>query len=135
MRSIVSPSSGTIRIDVVADRVLALGNGKGLAFNNGARAMVTNSTVSQNTNSGVESTASVGTTTVNVNRSVVSSNGGAAMLTTGTAMLRFSDTDVAFNAVGFSGATLTFGSSRITGNLVVGTVPTHMGGTFDMGQI
>jgi hypothetical protein len=131
----VSPSSGSTRIDVAVERVLAEGNGKGMAFNNGARAMVNNSTISNNTGSGVESTSSTGSTTVNVNRSVVSSNGGAAMLTTGSSMLRFSDTDIAFNATAFSGATLTFGSSRITGNLVIGTVPTHMGGTFDMGQI
>jgi hypothetical protein len=131
----VSPSSGSQRIDVAVDRVISSGNGKGMVFNNGPRAMVNNSTISNNTGSGIESTSSVGSTTVNVNRSAVSSNGGAAMLTNGSNMLRFSDTDIAFNATGFSGTTLTFGSSRITGNAVIGTVPTHMGGSFDMGQI
>ena len=52
---------------------------------------------------------------MNVNRSAVTSDGGAAMLTNGSNMLRFSDTDFAINATGSSGATLTFGSSRITG--------------------
>jgi hypothetical protein len=130
----VSPSSGSARIDVALDRVTSVGNGTGMTFNNGPRVMINNSTSSNNLSSGIESTSTVGATTVNVNRSMISSN-GVALLTTGTSMLRFSDTDIAFNATGFSGATLTFGTSRITGNLVVGTVPTHMGGSFDGGQI
>ncbi len=130
----VSPSSGSARIDVALDRVTSAGNGTGMTFNNGPRVMINNSTSSNNLSSGIESTSSVGATTVNVNRSMISSN-GVALLTAGTSMLRFSDTDIAFNATGFSGATLTFGTSRITGNLVVGTVPTHMGGSFDGGQI
>jgi len=130
----VSPSSGSARIDVALDRVASVGNGTGMTFNNGPRVMINNSTSSNNLSSGIESTSTVGATTVNVNRSMISSN-GVALLTTGTSMLRFSDTDIAFNATGFSGATLTFGTSRITGNLVVGTVPTHMGGSFDGGQI
>jgi len=131
----VSPSSGSARIDVALDRVTAVGNGTGMTFNNGPRVVVNNSTSSNNSSSGIESTSTVGATAVNINRSMVSSNGGAAMLTTGSSLLRFSDTDIAFNATAFSGATLTFGTSRITGNLVVGTVPTHMGGSFDGGQI
>jgi len=132
---VVSPASGSTRIDVALDHVVAEGNGAGMSFNNGPRVMINNSTSSNNTGSGVESTSTLGATTVNVNRSMVSSNGGAALLTTGSSMLRFSDTDIAFNATGFSGATLTFGSSRITGNLAIGTTPTHMGGSFDGGQI
>ena len=132
---VVSPAVGSTRIDVAIDHVTAAGNGSGMVFNNGPRVMVNNSSCSNNDNSGVESTSSTGSTTVNINRSMVSNNGGAAMLTTGTSMLRFSDTDIAFNATGFSGATQTFGTSRITGNLVIGTVPTHMGGSFDGGQI
>lgn len=131
----VSPTSGFTRISVAIDRMTSVGNGKGMAFNNGPRAMINNSTSSNNTGSGIESTAAAGTTIVNVNRSMVSSNGGAALLTSGNGGLRFSDTDIAFNATGFSGETFTAGTSRITGNTVVGTVPTHMGGSFDMGQI
>ncbi len=132
---VVSPASGSTRIDVALDHVIAEGNGSGMVFNNGPRAMINNSASSNNVSSGVEATATVGATTVNVNRSMVSSNGGVALLTTGSSLLRFSDTDIAFNATGFSGATLTFGTSRITGNLVIGTTPTHMGGSFDGGQI
>ncbi len=132
---VVSPATGSTRIDVALDHVIAEGNGSGMVFNNGPRVMINNSASSNNTNSGVESTSTAGSSTVNVNRSMVSNNGGTALVTTGTSMLRFSDTDIAYNATGFSGATLTFGTSRITGNLVIGTTPTHMGGSFDGGQI
>jgi hypothetical protein len=134
---VISPGNGTVsaRIDAVLERVTAEGNGSGMVFNNGPRVMINNSTSSNNTNNGIESTSTVGSTTVNVNRSAVSNNAGAAFSTSGSGMLRFSDTDIAFNGTGFSGATLTFGTSRITGNLVIGTVPTHMGGSFDGGQI
>jgi len=132
---LVSPSSGSTRIDVVMDRVTSAGNNEGMIFNNGPRVQINNSNSSNNTDEGIASTSTVGSTTVNINRSMVSNNGGAAMATNGTSMLRFSDTDIAFNGTAFSGATLSFGSSRITGNLVVGTVPTHMGGSFDLGQI
>jgi hypothetical protein len=132
----VAPGNGatSARIDVAMDRVTSEGNLYGMVFNNGARVMVNNSTASNNASAGVSSTSTIGSTTVNINRSMVSSN-GVGLLTSGTSMLRFSDTDIAFNATGFSGATLTLGTSRITGNLVVGTVPTHMGGSFDGGQI
>ena len=132
---LVSPASGSTRIDVDLDHVTSAGNNEGMVFNNGARVQINNSTSSNNTDQGVASTSSVGSTTVNINRSMVSNNGGAAMATNGTSMLRFSDTDIAYNGTAFSGATLTFGSSRITGNLAIGTVPTHMGGSFDQGQI
>ena len=132
---LVSPSSGSTRIDVVMDRVTSAGNNEGMIFNNGPRVQINNSNSSNNTDQGVASTSTMGSTTVNINRSMVSNNGGAAMVTNGTSMLRFSDTDIAFNGTGFSGATLTFGTNRITGNLVIGTVPTHMGGSFDQGQI
>jgi len=132
---LVSPSSGSTRIDVVMDRVTSAGNNEGMIFNNGPRVQINNSNSSNNTDEGIAATSTVGSTTVNINRSMVSNNGGAGMATNGTSMLRFSDTDIAFNGTAFSGATLTFGSSRITGNLVIGTVPTHMGGSFDQGQI
>ena len=132
---LVSPASGSTRIDVDMDHVTSVGNDEGMVFNNGPRVQINNSTASNNTDQGVASTSTIGSTTVNINRSMVSNNGGAAMATNGTSMLRFSDTDIAMNGTAFSGATLTFGSSRITGNLVIGTIPTHMGGTFDMGQI
>ena len=132
---LVSPASGSTRIDVDMDHVTSVGNNEGMVFNNGPRVQINNSISSNNTDEGVASTSSTGSTTVNVNRSMVSNNGGAAMATNGTSMLRFSDTDIAFNGTAFSGATLTFGSSRITGNLAIGTVPTHMGGSFDQGQI
>jgi len=134
---VVSPGNGTVaaRIDAVLERVTAEGNGSGMVFNNGPRVIVNNSTSANNSNNGIESTSTVGSTTVNVNRSVVSNNAGAAFSTSGSGMLRVSDTDIAFNGTGFNGPTLTFGTSRITGNLVIGTVPTHMGGSFDGGQI
>ena len=121
----VAPGNGAVsaRIDVAMDRVTSEGNLYGMVFNNGARVMINDSTSSNNASAGVASTSTIGSTTVNINRSMVSNNGGAAMLTSGTSLLRFSDTDIAFNATGFSGATLTFGTSRITGNLVIGTVP------------
>jgi hypothetical protein len=131
----VSPSSGSIRINVAIERITAEGNGKGMVFNNGPRAMINNSTCSNNLGSGIESTSTAGTTSVNINRSMVSTNAGVALLTTGNNVLRFSDTDVAFNGTGFSGETGTSGTNRITGNAVIGTVPTHMGGSFDLGQI
>src|SRR4029077_2850241 len=52
--------SATARIDVAMDRVTAVGNGSGMVFNNGPRVMINNSTSSNNSNSGIESTSAVG---------------------------------------------------------------------------
>ena len=46
---LVSPSSGSTRIDVVMDRVTSAGNNEGMIFNNGPRVLINNSTSSNNT--------------------------------------------------------------------------------------
>jgi hypothetical protein len=113
---VVSPSSGSTRIDVSADQLYAEGNGVGMAFNNGAKAMVNRSLSSNNTGSGIEATATLGTTEVTVDGSISSSN-ATGLLQAGGGVMRISNSDINFNTSnGTSGVINSFRNSRFAGN-------------------
>ena len=113
---VMSPSAGSTRIDASLDRVIAEGNSVGLAFNNGVKAMVHLCVSSNNGSSGIESTASAGTTEVTVDRSV-SSNNATGVLQSGGGLMRIANTDVLFNtSAGTSGTIASFTNNRFTGN-------------------
>jgi hypothetical protein len=130
----VSPSSGQTRIDVDIDRVYAVGNNVGMAFNNGVKAQIKRSVAANNSNTGVESTAAQGVSEVHVDDSAVSNNGTGLFTNVGGA-LRVSNSDISLNATRASGAWTTFGNNRGLGNTANGTAPTAAGGaTSDLGQ-
>jgi hypothetical protein len=132
---VVSPSSGSTRIDVDIERLYAVGNSVGAAFNNGVKAQIKRSMISNNVNTGVESTASVGVTEVSVDDSAVSNNGTGLFTNVGGA-LRLSNSDISYNALRASGAWITYGNNRAAGNTNLGTFPTAAGGmSSDAGQL
>jgi hypothetical protein len=132
---VVSPSSGQTRIDVDIDRLYAVGNNVGAAFNNGVKAQIKRSIIAHNANTGVESTASVGVTEVNIDDSAVSNNGTGLFTNIGGA-LRVSNSDISLNARRSLGAWITFGNNRASGNTNPGSAPTAAGGpTSDAGQL
>jgi hypothetical protein len=131
----VSPSSGSTRIDVDIDRLYAVGNNTGAAFNNGVKAQIKRSIFSQNGNTGVESTASAGVSEVHVDDSAISSNGTGLFTNVGGA-LRVSNSDISFNNNRALGAWTTYGNNRASGNTNLGSFPTPAGGpTSDAGQL
>jgi hypothetical protein len=133
---VVLPSSGSTRIDVALDNVTVEGNGNGMAFANGAKAMVGRSLIANNTGNAIESdNISGGTgTQVAVDHSTVSNN-GRALFSVGGGGLNVSNSNIAHNAQIASGAWITFGNNRVQMNLALGTSPTAAGATtHDLGQ-
>jgi Right handed beta helix region len=131
----VSPSSGQTRIDVAVSNVVAEGNNVGMAFNNGPKVQIKRSMMSNNGNTGVESTASTGVTEVHVDDSAISSNGTGLFTNVGGA-LRVSNSDISFNNNRALGAWITYGNNRAAGNTNLGSFPTLAGGmTGDVGQL
>jgi hypothetical protein len=131
---LVLPTSGSTRIDAVVSNSQITGNGQGVSFTNGARAMVNKSVISGNATLGIDAETSAGTVEVNVNDSV-SSNNGTGIFTAGAASVRISNTDIAFNATGITGAgVFSFGNNRISGNTAPGSVPALGPASTDHGQ-
>jgi hypothetical protein len=127
------PASGTTRIDSVFDNVQSVGNGlAGIAIANGGKAMINRSVFSGNVNQGIDAEGTG--TEVHVDASVSTSN-GTGLVTVGTAALRVSNSNIAFNTTGASGAWISFGNNRFIGNTAVGTLPTAAGAqSHDLGQ-
>jgi hypothetical protein len=122
---VVLPASGATTINAVLENVRVENCNFGTAFNNGARVMVNRSVFSGNTNAGIEAEGPAGAVEVNVNDSVMTSNGIGVQNLTGTVIIRLSNNDIAFNTTAVSGVTQSFGNNRISGT--VGTVPTFVG--------
>ena len=118
---VVAPASGSTRIDVTIDNVRVQNSNQGFAIAGGIRAMVNRSVFSGNTLSGVTTDPA---SEMNVNNSVISGN-GTGVISTGTT--RLSNTDIAFNGTGITGASQSFGNNRISGNTAAGTAPTLIG--------
>ena len=125
---LVQPLSGSTRIDAVLDNVRVLNNDFGFAISNGVRAQVNQSLFSQNTNGGLYADSLVGNSELNVNGSVSSSNGTGVQNGGGSTIIRLSDMNIFANGTALFGATFTFGTNRISGNTMAGTLPTVMGG-------
>jgi hypothetical protein len=129
---IVLPSSGSTRIDVAVDNVVAEGNTYGLVFANGPKAMVSRSLMANNVSVGIDAEGTGAE--VAVDNSTISNN-GTGLYTSGGALLDVSNSNIAFNAVGANGAWLSFGNNRAHRNTAAGSLPMAMGAiTHDVGQ-
>jgi hypothetical protein len=129
---IVLPASGQTRIDVAVDNVVSEGNGWGMVFTNGARAMVARSLIANNPFAGIDVE---GDAQVALDNSTVSNNGTGLFTFGSTAVLDVSNSNIAFNAQAASGQWFSFGNNRSHRNTAVGTLPTAMGAiTHDVGQ-
>jgi hypothetical protein len=121
---LIAPLAGGAgaRIDAVLRNVRVENSNFGVAAGNAVRLMISRSVFTGNTVAGV---GGIGSTAleVNVDQTVVSSN-GTGLSSSGSVTLRFSNSDIAFNATAITGATLTFGNNRIVGNGTAGTAPT-----------
>jgi hypothetical protein len=114
---------------VTVDNVHSVRNAYGLAVGAGNSVMANGSVFSLNSTAGVEAD---GGGQLNVDNSVISSN-TTGVIPGGT--IRLSNSDIAFNTTAISGATISFGSNRISGNGSAGTAPTAAGGaSTELGQ-
>jgi hypothetical protein len=107
---------------VVLDNVQSLRNTYGLALGKNNSAAVARSVFSNNSTAGIE--ADPGAQLV-LNSSVVSHN--ATGITSNGGPVAFADSDIVFNGTAISGATTSFGNSRIFGNGAPGLAPTAAG--------
>jgi hypothetical protein len=105
----------------VLDNVHSVSNLFGVAAATGNNVMINRSLFSGNSNSGVEADPGA---QVNVDNSVISQN---AIGVSAGGMIRLSNSDISFNSTGISGATISFGNNRISGNGSAGTAPTPAG--------
>jgi hypothetical protein len=129
---LVLPSSGSTRIDVDLEGVMAVGNGTGISAANGVRMQVKRSVAANNTITGLD--AEGAGTELNADDTGVSNN-GTGLLTVGGGVLRMSNSDISHNATRASGTWVSFGNNRGLGNTNLGTAPTAAGGaTSDLGQ-
>jgi len=96
----------------------------------GVKLMVNRSAISGHAATGIVVGAGA---EVNVDNSVVSGN-ATGISNSGT--IRLANTDISFNATGITGASLSFGNNRISGNTAPGTAPTLIApaGTNPAGQ-
>jgi parallel beta helix pectate lyase-like protein len=130
---VVNPSSGTTRIDVDIDGLMAVGNSTGLTAADGVRMQVKRSMIAQNSTNGVD--AEGATTEMNIDDSAISNNGTNGLFTAASGVLRVSNSDISHNATRATGAWVSFGNNRGLGNTALGTLPTAAGGpTTDLGQ-
>jgi hypothetical protein len=104
---VVLPASGWARINVAIDNVTAEGNGNGMAFANGARAMVSPALIANNVSNAIEcDNISGGTgTEVALDNSTVSNN-GAGLFTFGGAVLDVSNSNIREASLSRPGAKL-----------------------------
>jgi hypothetical protein len=104
------------------DNVQSNKNAFGLALGKTNTATVARSVFSNNTTAGIETDPGgqlmLDSSLVSYNNTGISSNGGA---------VAFTNSDIAFNNVAISGATTSFGNSRIFGNGVAGMAPSPAG--------
>jgi Right handed beta helix region len=127
----VFPASGSTAINVVLDNVRVQNNSSGVVMVNGVRGMINRSVVSGNTTGGIDVETTAGTTQVDVDGTVTSSNGTGILVVGGGTTVRISNSDIAFNASGITsvsgGVIQSFTNNRISGNVAAGTAPTPIG--------
>ena len=117
------PASGSIKIDVSLDHVHVYNALGGVAINNGAKAMISNSVFSGNS-IGIDSEgagAEVSADNVSV------SGNTTGFFTTGGGIIRLSNSNVSFNDTGISGTVNSFTNNRFVSNGAGGTL-TAIGG-------
>jgi hypothetical protein len=122
----IVPSSGSVRLNVTVDNCHFNNNNFGVAIGNGVRAQINNSTAMGNTNAGFLAEGPLAVGELNLSNSVSTSNGTGVQASAG-GTVRLYNNDIAFNGAGISGATVSFGLNRISGNTAAGTAPTAAG--------
>jgi hypothetical protein len=115
---VAAPSS------VSLDNVRIQNTGTGVAVFNGARVMINRSVFSGHAQAGVFANSN---SQLNLSNSVTSNNGVGVQNNDGTATIRLSNNDIAFNGTAFIGATQSFSNNRRQGNGTLGTAPTPIG--------
>lgn len=113
--------AGPSRNYVVLDNVTAVGNKYGVAVATGNTGIISGSTLSGNSVSGVQADSLA---QVVVDRSTIDHNNIGV---TGNAAVRLSNNNIVFNSTALSGGTGTFGNNRFSGNSAMGTAPTPLG--------
>jgi hypothetical protein len=107
---------------LMLDNVQSLKNAFGLALGKTNTATVARSVFSNNTTAGIETDPGgqlmLDSSMVSHNATGIVSNGGA---------VAFSNSDIAFNTTAITGATTSFGNSRIFGNGAAGMAPSPAG--------
>jgi hypothetical protein len=118
------PSTNTVSLE----NVHSVNNAFGIATATGNRVSISRSVFSGNSTAGVESDAGGN---VMVESSLVTGNGNG-LQNAGT--MGVADSEISFNTTGVSGATVSFGNSRIFGNTAPGTAPSLLPPSSDHGQ-
>ena len=130
---LINPSVGVARIDADMEGVAAVGNSTGITAVDTARVQIKRSTISNNTNNGLDVEGAG--TEVNVDGSMITNNANNALLTASSGVLRVSNSDISHNGTIASGAWVTYGNNRGLGNGAGGTGPTPAGGiSNELGQ-
>jgi hypothetical protein len=118
----VGINSGAQMNTIVLDNVQSNKNGYGLALAKTNTASVARSVFSNNSTAGIEADSGgqlmLDSSMVTYNGTGISANGGA---------VGFTNSDIAFNATAITGATTSFGNSRIFGNGAAGVAPSPAG--------
>jgi parallel beta helix pectate lyase-like protein len=131
---VVNPSSGTTRIDVDIDGLKSVGNSTGLTAADGVRMQVKRSVIANNLTNGVD--AEGATTVMSIDDSIISNNATNGLFTAASGVLRVSNSEISHNGTLATGAWVSFGNNRASGNTNPGTAPTAAGGpTTDLGQL
>jgi hypothetical protein len=129
----ISPALGAAAGQVMAavlDNVRVQNAHNGIMIVNNAAVVINRSVVTGNTQAGIAVAGPLTSANVNVSNSIVSSNNGFGIqVIIGTATIRLSNNEIAFNGTAIGGATQSFGNNRISGNGAVGTAPTPIGTT------
>jgi hypothetical protein len=114
---------------VVLDNVRSENNAYGIAAASGNNVSISRSVFSGNSSVGV--LGDPGAQVVLDNSSVTHNNVGVES----GLSVRLSNNNIAFNNTAISGASGTFGNNRFSGNAMIGTAPTPLGGaSSDLGQ-
>jgi hypothetical protein len=120
----VAPASGSTAIRATLENVSVFDSNFGFAFGNGAQAVIKNSVSAGNASAGVELDPGASATIVS---SIISGNGTGIQASAGSTV-RVRDSDVAHNAVGFSGTIQSHVNNSFFNNGAGGTIVPVAGG-------
>ena len=126
----VDPAAGTAlgqRIDVMLDNVRVQNSTFGIGAGSATRVLINRSIFTGHSQAGIEASGPFAPVEINVSNSVSSNNGIGVQILGGTATIRLSNNDIAFNGTALIGATQSFNNNRFQGNITLGTAPTPVG--------
>ena len=132
---VVFPANNSAtRIDATLDNVRVHNCGFGIVASSGARMIVSNSVISNNTNHGLGVEGPFGAAEMHVTNCRIASNATGIQQTAG-GTVRVANSDVVFNTTnGTSGTVNSYGNNRFAGNAGSSAVVAIGGDTHDKGQ-